>query len=191
MGEPASKRATYQDLLGVPDTMIAELIDGELHTQPRPGAPHANAASVIGMDIGSPFHRRSSGPSDPGGWWILDEPELHLGVDVLVPDLAGWRRERLPALPASFFTLAPDWICEVASPSTARFDRMQKMAVYSREGVSWVWLVDPVLRLVEAYRLEGTLWARVSAHGGDERARIRPFEAIEVALDRWWLPETG
>jgi Uma2 family endonuclease len=91
---------------------------------------------------------------------------------------------------AAFFTLPPDWLCEVASPSTARFDRMQKMAVYAREGVAWLWLVDPLEKLVEVYRLEGTQWMRVSAHGGDDRARMQPFEAVEVDLERWWLPET-
>jgi Uma2 family endonuclease len=191
MGEAAIKRATYDDLLAVPDTMIAELVDGVLYTQPRPASPHANAASVATMDLGSPFHRKPGGPSGPGGWWILYEPELHLGGDVLVPDLAAWRRERLPVMPrAAFLTLSPDWLCEVASPSTARFDRMQKMAAYAREGVAWVWLVDPLEKLVEVYRLEGTLWVRVSVHGGDERARMQPFDAVEVDLERWWLPET-
>jgi Uma2 family endonuclease len=192
MGEPAVKRATYEDLLTVPETMIAEIVDGVLHTKPRPASPHANAASVSGSDLVSAFHRKPGGPSGPGGWWILDEPELHLGGDILVPDLAGWRRERLPVLPdAPFLTLAPDWLCEVASPSTARFDRMEKMAAYAREGAAWVWLVDPSAKLVEVYRLEAGLWVRVSVHGGDERARMQPFDAIEIDLERWWLPDAG
>jgi Uma2 family endonuclease len=172
--------------------MIAEIIDGVLYTQARPGGAHTNTASVAGMDLGGAFHRKRGDSERPGGWWILDEPELHLGPDVLVPDLAGWRRDRLPSIPnAPFFTLAPDWVCEVASPSTARIDRMQKMEAYGREGVPYVWLVDPAACLVEAFRRENDRWVRVSAHGADERARIEPFAEVEIDLARWWLEEQG
>lgn len=190
MGQPAGRRATYEDLVKVPDGMIGEIIDGALYAQPRPGGAHANASSVAVMDLGGAFHRKRGDSGRPGGWWILFEPELHLGGDVLVPDLAGWRRDRMPAIPdAPFFTLAPDWVCEVISPSTARIDRMQKMHAYGREGIAHVWLVDPVTRLVESYRRDRDAWLRVAAHGGDEKARIEPFADLEIDLARWWLED--
>ena len=124
MGEPAKRRATYEELLAVPEPLVAEIIHGVLITHPRPGAPHARAASRLGIDVGGPFDRGKGGP---GGWVILDEPELHRHGDVLVPDLAGWRRERMPEIPsAAAFELPPDWACEVLSPSTAAVDRADK-----------------------------------------------------------------
>ena len=118
MGGPAKRRATYDDLLAVPDTLVAEILDGNLVTHPRPAAPHARTASRLGMDLGSPFDRGRGGP---GGWIILYEPELHLHADVVVPDLAGWRRERMPEMPVGpAFELAPDWACEVLSPAPPR-----------------------------------------------------------------------
>lgn len=130
MAEPARRHATYEDLVRVPSHLVAELIQGHLITSPRPAPPHALVASSLGADLHGPFHRGKGGP---GGWVILDEPELHLNGDVLVPDLAGWRRERMPALPqTSAFELAPDWACEVLSPSTAAIDRTQDPGVRSR-----------------------------------------------------------
>jgi Uma2 family endonuclease len=126
--------------------MVAEIVDGELYTSPRPASPHALAASAIGQDL-APFSRRPGSPAGPGGWWILDDPELHFGADVVVPDLAGWRHERMPSIPnVAYFELAPDWLCEVVSPSTGRLDRVRKMPVYGRAGVSHMWLVDPSTR---------------------------------------------
>jgi Uma2 family endonuclease len=122
--EPARRRATYEDLTQVPEHMVAEIIDGELYASPRPASPHARSASVMGGDLGGPFDRPPGGPEAPGGWWILDEPELHLGPDVMAPDLAGWRRERMPRIPdVAYFEQAPDWVCEVVSPRTGILDR--------------------------------------------------------------------
>jgi Uma2 family endonuclease len=181
-------RATYADLLAVPDHRVAEILDGELVVSPRPASPHAFASSGIGFDVGGPFHRGGQG-GGAGGWWILFEPELHLGRDVLVPDIAGWRTERMPTYPdVAFFQLAPDWICEVASPSTVRIDRVKKLDIYAREGVGHVWLVDPLAQLVECFRLEGGRWLRLASHGGDARARLEPFDAVEFELARWWPP---
>lgn len=124
----SGKRATYEDLLKVPDHLVAEILDGELFATPRPSIPHAVASSRLGGEIGGPFDRGRGGP---GGWWILDEPELHLGPDILVPDVAGWRRTRLPAMPATaFLTVAPEWLCEIVSPSTEGLDRGRKLAIY-------------------------------------------------------------
>jgi Uma2 family endonuclease len=185
----AQRRATYEDLLKVPDILIAEIVDGELVTSPRPASPHARATSEIRVDI-DPFDRRSGGPGGLGGWWILFEPELHLGADILVPDLAGWRRERMPVLEdVAYFELAPDWVCEVVSLGTARLDRVRKMPIYARERVGHLWLVHPSLQTLEVYRLEGQQWVVVSSHVGAEGARAKPFEAIELDMSRWWLEE--
>lgn len=187
--DPAQRRATYEDLLQVPDTLVAEIIDGELITSPRPAFPHAHATSVIRGEL-DPFHRRPGGPGGPGGWWILFEPELHLGADILVPDLAGWRREHMPVLEnVAYSELAPDWVCEVVSPTSGRTDRVRKMPVYARERVGHIWLVDPLQRTLEVYRLEGRHWVMVSTHGGAEALHAEPFETMEVDMSRWWLEE--
>jgi len=184
---PARRRATYEDLLQVPDRLIAEIIDGELITSPQPAVPHARAAFAISQDIG-PFDRLPGGPSGYDGWWILFEPELHLGPDIIVPDLAGWRRTRMPVLQDVPYTeLAPDWVCEIVSPSTVRVDRIQKMTLYAREHVRHLWLVDPLARTLEVYRLEGPRWVVVGTQGDAEVVRAEPFEAIELDLSRWWL----
>jgi Uma2 family endonuclease len=186
--EPARRRVTYEDLLKVPDTMVAEIVDGELYASPRPASPHARAMSVIGSDLGGPFDGIPDGPGRPGGWWILVEPELHFGSDVMVPDLAGWRRERMPVIPnVAFFELAPDWACEVVSPKTGILDRRRKMPIYAREGVSNLWIVDPILKTLEVYRLEAGRWIVASTHGGSDHVRAEPFAAVELDLVRWWL----
>lgn len=174
----------------VPDTKVAELIDGELFVSPRPASPHAYAASCMGSDLFGPFHRNPGAPGEPGGWWILLEPELHFGEDVVVPDWAGWRRERLPVIRnVPYFELAPDWICEIVSPSTGRLDRSRKMRVYAREGVAHLWLVDPLVQTLETYRLrDDHRWTLEAVHAADDVVRAAPFDAIELALERWWLP---
>ncbi len=171
----------------VPDHLVAEIIDGELITTPRPASPHARAEWAIGQDLG-PFDRRPGSPGKPGGWWMLVEPELHLGDDILVPDLAAWRQERMPVIPnVAAFQLPPDWVCEVISPRTGRIDRSRKMRIYAREGVGHLWFVDPLARTLEVYRLDGARWLVASTHGGDETVRAEPFDAIEIQLERWWL----
>lgn len=185
----ARRSATYEDLAKVPDTMVAELIEGELVVSPRPAVPHAAATSAIGGDLNSAFHRPPGSSAGPGGWWILVEPELHVGRDVLVPDLAGWRRSRMPVLqPVAAIELAPDWVCEVISQSTGPLDRGRKMHIYARERVAHLWIVDPILRTLEVYRLESGRWIVASTHGGAEPIRAEPFEAIELDIERWWLP---
>jgi len=186
--DTARRRATYEDLLKVPDTMVAEILDGELYATPRPASPHARAASIMGGDLTGPFDRSPGGPGGPGGWWILFEPELHLESDVVVPDLAGWRRDKMPVLPnVAAFTQAPDWACEVVSPSTAGADRVRKMRIYARENLGHLWLVDPISKTLEVYRLEPPRWIVVSTHSGSDRVRAEPFEAVELEIARWWL----
>ena len=137
-------RATYQDVLDAPAHQVAEIVEGTLQMHPRPAMPHARGSSVLGRKIGAPYDDEVGGP---GGWWIIDEPELHLGADILVPDLAGWRRERMPEYPdTAYVSLAPDWVCEVLSALTRRLDLHGKRPVYAREGVSHLWLVDPTDR---------------------------------------------
>jgi Uma2 family endonuclease len=174
----------------VPDTMIAEILDGELHTMPRPARPHTKAASVLGGELYAPFRRGAGGP---GGWVILAEPEIHLGPrpDIVVPDLAGWRRERMPdelgpddAPP--YYEVAPDWVCEILSPRTEAVDRGKKMRIYRREGVSHAWLINPLARTLEVYRLEGGRWMLLDTYEDDAVVRAEPFDAIELSLAVLW-----
>jgi Uma2 family endonuclease len=178
------KRATYEDVLNAPENKVAEILDGELVLSPRPAMRHSLAASTLGGVLGEPFGRGRGGP---GGWWILDEPELHLGKDVLVPDLAGWRRERMPSRPeTAYFPLAPDWVCEVLSPSTAQIDRARKLAIYARERVTHAWLVDPLAQTLEVFQLEGGRWVLLGTHAGQEVVRAQPFDDIEIELASLW-----
>jgi Uma2 family endonuclease len=186
---PLDRPATYEDLMQVPDIMVAEIVDGELHASPRPAPRHANAASSLGAELMPPYHRGRGGP---GGWRILFEPELHFGRNVLVPDLAGWRRERMPLLPkAAYFSLAPDWVCEVLSPSTASLDRVKKLAIYARDQVGHAWLVDPAARTLEVLRLEAGRWTILATHAGDEVVRAEPFADIDLELASLWADEEG
>lgn len=184
MAEPARRIATYDDVLAAPAHQVAELIGGELFLSPRPSLPHATIASALSDELGPPFKRGRGGP---GGWIILFEPELHLGRDVLVPDLAGWRRERLPAVAQEpHTTLAPDWACEVLSPGTARLDRAGKLPRYAAAGVGHCWLVDPLARTLEVFRLEGGRWVLLGTHADQERVRAEPFDALELELGVLW-----
>jgi len=182
--DPARRRATYEDVLTAPRHMVAEVLDGELRLHPRPAKPHAAAATALGEELGPPFKRGRGGP---GGWILLFEPELHVSKDILAPDLAGWCRERMPRLDTKpFFTLAPDWICEVVSPKTAKQDRAEKLPIYSREKVAHVWLVDPIARTLEVLRREGTKWLLVDVHHDDAHVRAEPFDAIDLDLGILW-----
>jgi Uma2 family endonuclease len=184
---PVDRPATYEDLMKVPDTMVAEIVDAELYATPRPALPHAHVTSALGVLIGGPYHHGRGGP---GGWWILDEPELHFAKDVLVPDLAGWRRTRLPRLPdAAYSSLAPDWVCEVLSPSTASLDRVKKMTIYARERVAHAWLLDPAVRTLEVLRLEAGRWAILATYGGSDTVRAEPFDDIDLELTSLWASE--
>jgi Uma2 family endonuclease len=180
--------ATLEDLKSVPEGWTGQIIDGELWALPRPAVAHAAVTSELGFELIGPFGRGRGGP---GGWVIRDEPELHLGPDVLVPDLAGWRRERWPddAGEAMFLSVAPDWVCEVLSPSTARLDRVKKWGSYLRERVQWIWFIDPIARTLEAYALNGPDYQRLGTWGPGVRPRIAPFDAIELELDALWGPE--
>ena len=181
---PEIPRATYQDVLDAPVHRVAEIVEGTLYTHPRPGMPHALASSSLGTDLSNPFQ---FGRGGPGGWWIIDEPELHLGEDILVPDLAGWHRERMPNYPeTAYVTLAPDWVCEVLSASTRRLDLHGKRPVYAREGVGHLWLVDPADRTLEVLELRDGEWVLIGGAKDEEPVSIRPFDAITFSLGDLW-----
>lgn len=184
---PAQPPATHQDVLDAPPNTVAEIIAGELHLHPRPRPRHAVAASALGGKLMDPFQFGGSGP---GGWWILDEPELHLGTDVIVPDLAGWRRERLPEIPdAAYFTLAPDWVCAVSSPSTRARHITDKRTIYRREAIGHLWEVDPDARTLEAFAREDGpegRWVLIAALHGDAEVRVPPFDAVGFDLGALW-----
>ena len=185
MAEAAKRRVTYDDLLAVPARFIAEIIHGQLVTQPRPASRHARASSWLGAELHEPFERGRRG--GPGGWILLDEPELHLQEDVLVPDLAGWRRERMPELPdTAAFVLAPDWVCEVLSPHTSASDRADKMPIYARESVAHIWIIDPLAHTLEAYRLDGSNWKLLGTWRDDAVVQVEPFDAFNLELAGLW-----
>ncbi len=188
MAKTISRAPTYEDLLKVPEHLVAEIIDGELHTSPRPRSRHGKTAGRLYSILERGFE---IGDGGPGGWWILPEPEIILGSDRLVPDHAGWRRERVPEfLDVPAWTIIPDWTCEVLSPSTAQIDRVRKLPIYARYGVAYAWIVDPVTRTIEAFGLESGRWTLLGVYGGDEPARIEPFDAVEIALATLWLPDS-
>lgn len=178
------RRATYADIEALPEHQVGEIIGDRLYVFPRPATPHAAASSALGEILGAPFKRGRGGP---GGWFILDEPELHFGSDVLVPDLAGWRRDRVPEIPAApFLSIGPDWVCEVLSPSTAAVDRGEKLPVFARERVAHVWFVDPIAKTLEVLRLDGESYRVVTTHHGGAVAKVEPFDAIDLELAILW-----
>jgi Uma2 family endonuclease len=183
--EPSRREALYAELEKLPPNVVGEIVGGELYASPRPRPRHARATVRLSTALG-PFDL-DPGEEGPGGWVLLGEPELHLGGEVLVPDLAGWRRERMPELPEEVgITLAPDWVCEVLSPSTVAIDKGRKMGSYAREGVRYLWLVDPVVQSLEVYRLENGRWSLLGTHLGEVTVRAEPFEALPLELGRLW-----
>ena len=180
----APPRATYQDVLDAPAHRVAEIVDGTLHTHPRPAPLQALAKSYLGYRLAGAFDKGRGGP---GGWWIIFEPELHLGEDIVVPDVVGWRRERMPDFPdTAYATLAPDWACEVLSASTRKLDLHGKRPVYAREGVEHLWLVDPADRTLEAFELREGQWVLIATAQDDDPVCIRPFDAVTFSLGDLW-----
>jgi hypothetical protein len=185
----ARKPVTYDDLCRVPEHLVAEIVDGELFTSPRPATPHAHAAAQLGAVLIGGFDGDPS--DDDAGWWFLMEPELHFGADVVVPDLAAWRRTTLRRIPnVAAIATPPDWLCEVLSPSTARLDRARKMNVYARVGVGHMWILDPINRTLETYRLDDGRWVVIATHAGDAVINAEPFDALPLTMRRWWLDPT-
>ncbi len=176
--------ATYAELEALPDAMVGQILYGVLHAHPRPAPRHARASSRLGAELDGPFDRGRGGP---GGWILLDEPELHLGEHVVVPDIAGWRRERLPMLPeTAYFETPPDWVCEVLSPSTARLDRTEKLTIYALFALGHVWLVDPDARTLEIFARVETKWLLYATFKDNDAVSAPPFEAHTFQLDVLW-----
>lgn len=190
--DPARRKATYRDVLAAPEHLVAEVLDGELVLSPRPAVRHSVVASTLGEELGPPFKRGRGGP---GGWLILFEPELHLAADILVPDLVGWRRDRLSHIgDEAYIEARPDWVCEVLSPSSEKRDRTAKLSIYAREGVPHAWLINPAQRTLEVLRLTSERWLTLAVHHDDQRVRAEPFDAIELDLSVLWMdlePPTG
>lgn len=176
----------YERLLALPEGETGEIIGGELHTQPRPAGRHALAQGGMNVNLGGPF---GFGRGGPGGWWIIPEPEIHFvrDAEVAVPDLAGWRRERMPAIPDDHrFEIVPDWVCEILSPGTVKKDRVLKLPLYARYGVAHAWLVDPAERTLEAFTLRDGAWVLIAGLKDDDTVQVPPFDAIGFALSDLW-----
>ena len=182
------RSATYADLVALPHHLVGEIVDDQLWTAPRPAPRHAWAAGQLMAELAPRL--RGDGSRRAGGWRLLPEPELHLGRDVVVPDLAGWRREHMPRLPdRAYIDATPDWVCEVLSPSTERFDRERKLWVYGATGVGHIWLVDPLSQSLEVLRRAGGTWVAVATHVGRDVACAEPFDALGVPLTLLWDDE--
>ena len=178
---PFDRCATCEDLARLPEDVVAEIVDGELHANPNPAPPVASSVIALGGTL-----RRAFGQRGGESWQILPGPELHLGADILVPGLAGWPLSRLPELPATaYFSVPPDWVCEIRSSSPASL-RARKMTIYARECVSRAWLIDPVARNLEVWRLKDGRWTILATHIGDQLVRAEPFETLELQLDALW-----
>ncbi|HIO92685.1 MAG TPA: Uma2 family endonuclease [Leucothrix mucor] len=185
MAKPALKETLFDELMALPEHHIGEIIHNILYSQPRPAPKHARAFSVLGGKLGDSFDW--GGGDDNDEWWIFSEPELHIDGHILVPDIAGWQRERMPSLPeTAWFDLAPDWVCEILSPSTAQKDRMVKMPVYAELGVKHLWLIDPEIKTLEVYQLENQRWSLMASLSEDDMVSAVPFDAIEFNLDNLW-----
>jgi len=172
----------YEQLEALPQGLTGEVLNGQLHTQPRPSGPHLHVGSALG---GKVYRRFDEGDGEPGGWWILDEPEIHFvrDIEVAVPDIAGWRHGRMPMLPEDHrFEVVPDWICEILSKPTASKDREIKMSIYAQYGVAYAWRVDPREQMLEAYALEAGAWRESGRFTGHEGVAPAPFAAVTIEL---------
>ncbi|MBF0496970.1 MAG: Uma2 family endonuclease [Deltaproteobacteria bacterium] len=190
MSSPVERRAVYDDLYGVPENMIGEIINGELIATPRPRRKHLRTSTILGAKVVGPFDLGEGG--GPGGWWFLVEPELHFGDHVLVPDLAGWRRERMPGpIEDYWFEVPPDWVCEILSSGTERTDRVRKMPIYAEFGIPHLWLVDPITKTLEVYKLDSGRWVLLETYSQDQIVRGEPFHQVEFNLAHLWIWSPG
>lgn len=188
-----NKKSTrlYDQIMALPDTLIGEIIDGEIVVSPRPSGPNILVASALGGELEGPFYKGRGG--GPGGWWILAEPEVEFENEVqhFVPDLAGWRKVRMPHVPdGHIFTVVPDWVCEVVSPSSKRHDRVEKFNVYAKHSVGYYWIVDPEAKTVETFKLDRGAWRSAGAFAGSGKIRAEPFEVVEIDM-HWLWPSTS
>jgi len=186
MGELAKEKATYEDLYKIPDNLIGEIIDGELIVTPRPSRKHVVCATALGAAVTAPYQFGQG--NGPGGWIFAIKPEIGLGEQILVPDLAGWKRERFPVEEDhNWISTVPDWVCEILSPSTFRTDKVKKMPVYAHHGVGHIWLIDPVAMTMDAFGLESGKWVLLGSFAENDKVRAEPFQEIEINLEALWL----
>jgi Uma2 family endonuclease len=192
MGDPAARQATYADLLALSEDVHAEILGGQIVTLPAPLPKHSKAQGALRRFVGGPFDD-DDGYGGPGGWWIFVEVDVQLEAhEVVRPDLSGWRRQRLPD-PGDRrpIDVAPDWICEVLSPTTTVRDRTTKRELYARHGVRHYWLVDPEARTLEVFELLDGRWLLFGAYEeSTTTVRVPPFEAIELPIGRLFLPRS-
>lgn len=192
MADPAAKRATWADLQELPEHVVGELIRGTLSEMPRPRPKHARGATRLGARVQGAYDYGDDG--GPGGWWILIEPGVwlpSLDVEEIVPDVAGWRRERLAELPEGRIQTVPDWVCEVLSPSTRRHDLAVKRPLYAEAGVKWMWIVDVDARVLTASRLHDGHWLDIGVWSDADAIRAEPFEAAVIRGEDIWGPASG
>ncbi len=184
MAESAKRNAVYEDLYSIPESSVGEIIGGDLYAHPRPARKHTHAVSGLAQRVGPPYQYGDGGP---GGWVIWFEPEIGLGGNILVPDLGGWKVERLPLEEeTNWISVAPDWVCEVLSPSTATVDMIRKMPIYAEHGVEFAWIIDPALRTLEAYRNQAGKWVPIGSYHGGDCVRVEPFLEVGVNLADLW-----
>ena len=185
MTEQARKKTVYDDLYNLPENMIGEIIDGELVASPRPSPEHMFTLSILGNEVGPPYNMGRGGP---GGWIILDEVEIALGEDIFVPDLSGWKKERFfKPEGQNWISIAPDWICEILSPSSIRQDRIIKSIVYAKHKIPYFWLIDPRNKTLDVFRLESGRWISLGVYAENDKVRAEPFQETEIDLSALWL----
>jgi Uma2 family endonuclease len=185
--KPSPKAPTLADLDALPPGIVGEIIEGVLYTMTKPRARHQRTTTRIGADVGDPF---DMGRGGPGGWWILAEPGIELpSTPEISPDVAGWRRERMPELPVDEpIRVVPDWVCEILSPTTRRHDMLRKLPYYAKVGVAFLWLVDIDARVLTAHRLESSGWHIIGTYSDETEVRIAPFDAVPLNVTDWWPP---
>lgn len=182
--KPLEGPATFADIEALPEGVVGEIIDGTLYTHARPRAGHMDLVGALIDGLRGPFQRGQNGP---GGWWVLAEPGIEVeGAPEFNPDLAGWRRERMPVLPDGRCKVVPDWACEILSPSTRAYDTRIKRPFYARIGIQHLWFIDPEARMITLSELQNGFWVDMGSYGDDEVIRAPPFDAIELRLGGLW-----
>jgi Uma2 family endonuclease len=189
MAAPARDPATYADLLKLPDAVRAQILSGQIITAPAPLPSHSKVQGAVRRFVGGPFDD-DDGHGGPGGWWIFVEVDVQLDVhNVVRPDLAGWRRARLPdpgeQRPIS---ITPDWVCEVLSPSSVAYDRVTKSRLYAANGIRHYWIIDVDARTLEAFELVEQRWVLAGSYDEDALVRVAPFVEVELPVGRLFLP---
>ena len=186
--KPSPRAPTLADLDALPAGIVGEIIEGVLYTMTKPRMRHQRTTTRIGAGVGDPF---DVGRGGPGGWWIVTEPGIELANDTkeISPDVAGWRRERMPDMPGDEpIRLVPDWVCEILSKSTRRHDLLRKLPYYARVGVAYAWVVDLEARVLTSHRLDSTDWRIIGTYSDETEARIAPFDVVPLNVADWWPP---